>query len=71
MSLHYLISTTAPQTLESVVQFIRPVSQPYLRRILKIFGTNPKEWQPALFKIIPKNQLDPSLGGTKSGLGKR
>lgn len=51
----------APQSMKSIIQYFRPIVRPSFRKILHIFGTDPAEWKPFLFKIIPSDQIEEHL----------
>jgi len=50
-----------------VLAAVRPIFSPNTREILKIFGTNRRDYGAQLFKDIDKNQLPADLGGTDDG----
>ncbi|XP_021955555.1 SEC14 cytosolic factor isoform X2 [Folsomia candida] len=56
-----LVFINAPQSMKSIIQYFRPIVRPSFRKILHIFGTDPAEWKPFLFKIIPSDQIEEHL----------
>jgi len=62
-----LMDFAVPSIFEIILTGIRPFFSQNTRDILRVFGTNRREYQPVLFKDIKLNQLPPDLGGTDDG----
>jgi hypothetical protein len=64
-SKNWIIYLLAPPVLQTVLETVRPVAGQNLRSAMKIFGTEQRVWKKYLLSIIPPDQLDMSMGGTK------
>jgi len=54
-----------PGIFDVILRAIRPAMSPASRDTLQVYGTNKPQWQQALLKDIPKNQLPVEYGGTR------
>jgi len=61
---HRIILVNVPPAFEIVLAAVRPLFSDHTKKVLSIFGSNKREWEPILLDFVEKDQLPPEIGGT-------